>query len=46
MCALWEKASIEIASIFFLKKKKKSYKSSVLQTFKQQVLEINHKPQW
>ena len=44
MSALWEKASIEIASIFFLKKKK-SYKSSVLQTFKQQVLEINQKPQ-
>ena len=45
MCALWEKASIEIASIIFFKKKK-TYKSSVVQSFKQQVLEINQKPQW
>lgn len=44
MCGLWEKASIEIASIIFFKKKK--YKSSVVQSFKQQVLEINQKPQW
>lgn len=46
MCGLWEKASIEIASIIFFKKKKKTYKSSVVQSFKQQVLEINQKPQW
>ena len=46
MCAVWEKATIEIASIFLFKKKKKTYKSSVLHAFKQQVLEINQKPQW
>ena len=45
MCAVWEKASIEIASIFLLKKKQ-PYKNSVLQTYKQQVLGINQKPQW
>ena len=39
MCALWEKASIEITSIFFFKKKKNFYCHSVLEILQDRILE-------
>lgn len=46
VCVVFGKKLVSKSLRSFSFKKKKTYKSSVVQSFKQQVLEINQKPQW